>query len=236
MSLYREVAAIADQLASFFRLPFATESIPGGFAEALIADHYGGEVLATYDFVDVICKSKQIGWQIKSTKATTTVTWKRAKIEGSAELIQHSDLSGDTSVLGAKIIETCNEHVQDSLNKYDLREIRYARIISSPGRFTYFERPLVNTSNPTLFDRSDFSWEWSKPKRTGAKEQLRALHGFRGNDKWFAWHGRGENQLHFIGEKNWWPDVDAEVMSVTRPKYDQQRSWSELIGWLNEDA
>ena len=123
MSLYREVAAIADQLASFFRLPFATESIPGGFAEALIADHYGGEVLATYDFVDVICKSKQIGWQIKSTKATTTVTWKRAKIEGSAELIQHSDLSGDTSVLGAKIIETCNEHVQDSLNKYDLKNV-----------------------------------------------------------------------------------------------------------------
>lgn len=236
MDLDKDVAAIADQLASFFRLPFATESIPGGFAEALIADHYKGEVLATYDFVDVICRENRIGWQVKSTKATTPVTWKRAKIEGSVELIHESDLSGDTSVLGAKIIETCNEHVQDSLDKYDLREIRYARIISCPGRFTYFERSLVSRSSQALFDPTDFSWEWSKPKRTGAKEQLRALHGFRGDDKWFAWHGRGENQLHFSGEKNWWPDVDPGVTAVTRPKYGQQKSWPELISWLNEDA
>lgn len=84
MGLHEDVSAIADQLASFFRLPFATESIPGDFAEALIAEHYGGRVLATYDFVDVICEAEGVGWQVKSTKATTPVTWKRAKIEGSA--------------------------------------------------------------------------------------------------------------------------------------------------------
>ena len=236
MGLHEDVSAIADQLSSFFRLPFATESIPGGFAEALIADHYGGEVLATYDFVDVICKTKQIGWQVKSTKATTPVTWKRAKIEGSAELIQDSDLSGDTSILGAKILQSCNDHVQESLDKYDLTEIRYARIISCPSRFTYLERPLVDGNNRTLFEPTDYTWKWSKPKRTKAKEQLRALHGFRGQDKWFAWHGRGENQLHFSGEKNWWPNVDPEVVSVTCLKHGQQRTWPELIGWLREDA
>ena len=236
MNMHDDVSAIADRVSSFFRLPFATESIPGGFAEALIADHYDGEVLATYDFVDVICSKEQIGWQVKSTKATTPVTWKRAKIEGSVELIQDSDLSGDTSILGAKIIESCNDHVQESLDKYDLREIRYARIISCPGRFTYFEKHLVDANSRTLFEPTDYTWAWSKPKRTRVKEQLRALHGFRGEDKWFAWHGRGENQLHFTGERNWWPNVDPEVESVTRLKHGQQRTWPELIDWLREDA
>lgn len=151
------------------------------------------------------------------------------------QLIDDSDLSGDTSILGAKVIESCNDHAKESLEKYDLMEIRYARIISCPGRFTYFEKVLVDSNNRTLFDPAAFRWEWSEPKRTRAKEQLRALHGFRGEDKWFAWHGRGENQLHFSGEKHWWPNSDSEVEAVTRPKHDQQRTWSELIGWLRDD-
>ena len=236
MNFSEDVEAIADQLASFFRLPFASESIPGGFAEALIADHYRGEVLATYDFVDVVCKERRIGWQIKSTKATTPVTWKRAKIEGSAELIQDSDLSGDTLTLGDRVIETCNNHIQDSLDKYELTEIRYARIISCPDRFTYFEKTLVEQGNRILFNPAEFTWAWSEPKRTKTKEQLPALHGFRDEDKWFAWHGRGENQLHFSGEKNWWPNVDSEAISATRPKYGQQRTWPELIDWLKIDT
>ena len=32
--------------------------------------------------------------------------------------------------------------------------------------------------------------------------------GFRKSDnlKFWAWHGHGENQLHFSGEKIWWDD------------------------------
>ncbi len=236
MNLPKDVEAIADRISSFFKLPFASDTIPGGFAEALIADHYGGEVLATYDFVDVICTKKQIGWQIKSTKAATPVTWKRAKIEGSAALIRDSDLRGDTEILGTKIIETCNEHAQESFNKYDLMEIRYARIISSSDRFTYFEKSLIDKNNQFLFDPSDYTWKWAKPKRGKSKEQLPALNGFRNQEKWFAWHGRGENQLHFTGEKNWWPSVDSSVASATRMKPAQRRTWPELIDWLSENT
>jgi len=230
-----DLSAIADRLSSFFRLPFASESIPGSFAEALIADHYGGEVLASYDFVDAICRDQQIGWQVKSTKATTPVTWKRAKIEGSAALILDSDLNGDTKILGTKIIEACNDHVQESLDKYDLREIRYSRIISSPERFTYFEKLLMDDNQRLLFEPSDYIWKWSKPKHASSKEQLPALHGFRSGEKWFAWHGRGENQLHFTGERNWWPSVDSNVASAIRVKHAHQKTWHELIDWLNSD-
>ena len=38
-----------------------------------------GEVLGTYDFVDVIKRGSKCGWQVKSTKESTPVTWKRAK-------------------------------------------------------------------------------------------------------------------------------------------------------------
>lgn len=230
------VAKIGDELACYSRLPFATESIPGGFAEAIIAEHYGGDVLRTYDFVDVICESTGVGWQVKSTKATTTVTWKRAKIEGSAALIQQSDWTGDTSTLGEKILEACNAHAEASLDEYGLSEIRYARIVSSPGRFTYFERVLVDRINRALFDSRDFTWAWSTPKRTRAKEQLAALQGFHGDDKWFAWHGRGENQLHFPGDKFWWPNCDGDAVAVTLPKYEVQRTWPELIDWLKIDG
>ena len=237
--LKADLSAIATELAKIYRLPFATESIPGGFAEAAVADHYGGKVLGSHDFVDVVCESTGIGWQVKSTKASTTVTWKRAKIEGSADMIRKSDDKGGvhTQRLGRRVIEACNSHAKDSLNEYDLRQIRYARIISCPGRFTYLERVLIDEHNPTLFDPNEFKWKWSEVKHSTAKEQLQALHGDhrKYNKKWFAWHGRGENQLHFFGDRWWWPNSDPNAQCITLPKYGTSKTWNELLAWLGEE-
>lgn len=239
MILETDLSEIAKALAKIYRLPFAGESIPGGFAEAIIAEHYGGKVLSSRDFVDVICESTRIGWQVKSIKASTTVTWKRAKIESSADLIRESDEKGGpyTQNLGRKVIEACNNHATESLEEYGLSEIRYARIISCPGRFTYLERVLVDEQHPTLFDPDDFEWEWSELERRSAKEQLSALHGRHRehNEKWFAWHGRGENQLHFLGDRWWWPNVDPSAQCVTLPKSGTPKTWNDLIDWLGDE-
>lgn len=234
-----DLSAIATALAKIYRLPFATESIPGGFAEAIVAEHYGGKVLSSRDFVDVVCESTGVGWQVKSTKASTTVTWKRAKIEGSADLIQESDDKGGahTQDLGRLVIEACNSHAVNSLEKYDLNEIRYARIISCTGRFTYLERELIDRQNPTLFNSNDFEWEWSEVKRRSEREQLRALHGKHRtyDEKWFAWHGRGENQLHFFGDRWWWPNSDPNAQCVTLPRPGTSKTWNDLIQSLEDE-
>lgn len=231
-----DIRYVAEKTALYLHLPFATDSIPGSYAESIIADHYGGEKLAKYDFADVISQEMRIGWQVKSTKASTPVTWKRAKIEGSDELIRRSD-KGDESAtkqLGDRVIKACNDHARESLEKYQLSEIRYARIILDGGRLTYFEKKLIDDIERTLFDPTVFNWSWSLPKETKKKEQLPALHGFRGKDKWFAWHGRGENQLHFTGEKLWWPDNDSELEFSAIDIRDHKVSWEELFSWLRE--
>ena len=231
-----DIRYIVEKTALYLHLPFASDSIPGSYAESIIADHYGGEKLAKYDFADVISREMRIGWQVKSTKASTPVTWKRAKIEGSDELIRKSD-QGDESAtkqLGDLVIEACNDHARESLEKYQLSEIRYARIILDDGRLIYFEKKLIDDSQRILFDPATFNWRWSQPKETKKKEQLPALHGFCGKDKWFSWHGRGENQLHFTGERLWWPDNDVELEYSAIEIQDHKVSWDELFSWLRE--
>lgn len=231
-----DIRYIAEKTALYLHLPFASDSIPGSYAESIIADHYGGEKLAKYDFADVISREMGIGWQVKSTKATTPVTWKRAKIEGSDELIRRSD-QGDESAtkqLGNLIIETCNEHARESLDKYQLSEIRYARIILDGNRLVYFEKKLIDDGQNNLFDPATFTWKWSPPKKTKKKEQLSALHGFRENSKWFAWHGRGENQLHFSGENQWWPENSSDQLYSQIEIRDYKASWEELFSWLRD--
>ena len=73
----------------------------------------------------------------------------------------------------------------------------------------YFERLICTKEKPVIFNRDDYIWRWSTPKKTTKKEQLPALHGIdkKTKRKAFAWHGRGENQLHFSGEKDWWPKI-----------------------------
>jgi hypothetical protein len=179
--------------------------------ESIIAHARGGKVLNTYDFVDVIDKKARLGWQVKSTKASTPVTWKRAKIPNSEDLLidSHKGPAG-LQALGDAIIDFCNEHVQESFLTYGLQEIGYSRLVVHPnGTLTYFERELCTMAHPNIFNKVDFTWKWSNPKSTTKKEQLQALHGTNKHTgkKWWAWHGLGENQLHFSGEPAWWPPL-----------------------------
>lgn len=203
-----QLARLADILSKYVRLPFSDDTIPGGVLEGCLAHVRNAQVLKTYDFVDVIDLQQHIGWQVKSTKATTPVTWKRAKIPNQEWLIADSLKSSlGLQNLGDAIIEFCNAHARESIRHYDLDQIGYSRlIIFKDGSVVYFERLLCTRNSPNIFEPSDFEWRWSIQKQTQKKEQLSALHGYnkQNAEKWFAWHGLGENQLHFSGEHNWW--------------------------------
>lgn len=208
-STHKQLKQISNILARYTRLPFSTASIPGAIMEGVLAHVREGKVLRTYDFVDVIKPDEHCGWQVKSTLAGTPVTWKRAKIPDSIALIGASQESPKgAQLLGNAIIKFCNDHVLESIKRYDLDEIGYSRLVINPsGVVLYFERMLCTKRRPDLFHAQDFQWRWSKPKVTVKKEQLPALHGIHHptGKKWWAWHGLGENQLHFSGEGNWWP-------------------------------
>lgn len=216
MSVYStsvQLEQIRDILSRYLRLPFSNGAVPGAIMEGVLAYVHGGKSLNTYDFVDVIHREKKIGWQVKSTKDQTPVTWKRAKIPHASLLIEGSKSGNDgCQKLGDAIIGFCNQHVLESIKKYDLDAIGYARLIVHENvDLVYFERPLVTKANPELFKASDFTWKWSEPKKTHTKEQLSALHGTHvpTQTKWWAAHMLGENQLHFSGEGVWWPPVDG---------------------------
>lgn len=228
---------VLELLAAYLRLPFAADSIPGAFAEKVLAHVYDAEVLGTYDFADVISHRERVGWQVKSTKASTPVTWKRAKIPDRDHLVKAS-LSGSSAALqalGDAVIEFCNEHARESLKAYNLDEIRYSRVITHEDRICYFEKTLVTSKNPQLFDPESFTWKWSTPKMVTKKEQLTSLHGI-GPDgtKWFAAHLLGENQLHFSGEGSWWPRRfgDANSAEIRLSDLGDSIAWDELIRWL----
>ncbi len=204
-----ELHRIATILSAYASLPFVGKTIPGAILESVLANVRVGRSLGTYDFIDVLKADSKCGWQVKSTKSSTPVTWKRAKIPDRNQLINASlDSEKGAQVLGKAIIDFCNNHVAKSFHDYNLNEIGYSRLIVHPGgQITYFEKLLCTKNQPALFNDKEFFWKWSKPKKTITKEQLPALHGTHipTGEKWWAWHGHGENQLHFSGEHNWWP-------------------------------
>ena len=226
------------------RLPFSEGAIPGSVLEEVFATVRRGKVLKTYDFVDVINTEEACGWQLKSTREATPVTWKRAKLPNAAGLINESMTSpAACQELGNAIIGLCNEHAQRSFTDYNLREIGYARLIlhdsgdsGDSGTVTYFEKFLCSISKPNIFDPKDFSWEWSTPKSVVKKEQLPALHGThrRAKKKWWAWHGQGENQLHFSGESAWWPTTDAHSFTFKMPSVDERLTIDGLLAILDQ--
>lgn len=235
-----DLARIAESLRCYTRLPFHSGSIPGAIMEKVLADVRGGTVLQTYDFVDVIDPDSKIGWQVKSTRLATPVTWKRAKIPNAAELIEASLANQEAlQSLGDAIISFCNHHAQESLEKYDLAEIGYARlIINGDSNAQYFEKIICDESNPQVFRADQFQWKWSSPKVTVRKEQLPALHGIDRvtNEKWFAWHGRGENQLHFSGERAWWPGEDSDHTISFPTGFNDQISLEYLVELMSHSA
>jgi hypothetical protein len=205
--------------------------------EGTLAHVRRGKVLRTYDFVDVVDLDSGLGWQVKSTLAQTPVTWKRAKIPDRRDLIAASEKSDDgLQALGNAIINFCNRHAAESLKLYGLTSIGYSRlVIHENGEATYFERLLCTQHAPRIFEPGEFLWRWSSPKRTTKKEQLTALHGLHKptGKKWFAWHGRGENQLHFSGEQAWWPEGgDSHTITFRLPSESQRLTLEGFIDLL----
>lgn len=205
--------------------------------EAVLAHVRGGKVLNTYDYIDVHHADNRVGWSVKSTKATTPLTWKRAKIANKAALIEASRRSTKgVQALGDAIINFCNTHAQESIDVYNLDAIGYARLILFPdGKIHYFEKLLCTRKSPVIFKPSDFTWRWSVQKEGGKKEQLSALHGFHtpSGQRWWAWHGLGENQLHFTGERAWWPaHSDPHAISFNFPSDDKKISLERLTELL----
>jgi hypothetical protein len=234
-----ELEKIKAIVCNYARLPFAVDTVPGSLMEGTLASIRKAEVLKTYDFVDVVHQAERCGWQVKSTKDTTPVTWKRAKIAESRALIAKSENDEDAvQALGGAIIQFCNAHGHESLERYDLEAIGYARLIlHSGGTVTYFERELITRESPDLFNAADFTWRWSVQKISAKKEQLSALHGIHrpSGTKWFAWHGRGENQLHFTGERSWWPAPgDPHAITFTLPSASERIDF-ELLAKLLAD-
>ncbi len=246
MSIYstsEELILIQNILSKYIRLPFSGDTIPGAIMETVLANVRSATVLKTYDFVDVVSQATKCGWQVKSTKENTPVTWKRAKIPNATGLIEESKRNEKgLQQLGNAIIEFCNQHAKESLKQYNLEKIGYARlVVHNGGKVTYFERELCSHENPIIFDPASFSWQWSKPKRAVKKEQLPAFHGTnrQTNKKWWAWHGLGENQLHFNGEREWWPngstkDQETHMVSFELPSVGDKISFGVFVDLLSE--
>ena len=214
MTIYsnkEELEKIAHYLIAYMKIPyFQDDTIPGKIMEKIISMVHSAKQLTTYDYVDVVLEGK-VGWQVKSTKKKSPLTWKRAKLANQAALIKNSENSEKgRQDLGGAIIDFCNTHAKHSLDKYQLDEIGLARLIMfKDNTAIYFEKQLCTKTKPEIFLKEDYIWKWSIEKPAGEKEQLTALHGtnVKTNKKAFAWHGRGENQLHFSGEGSWWPDI-----------------------------
>jgi hypothetical protein len=244
-----ELEKIAHYLIAYMRIPyFQDDTIPGKVMEKIISLVRGGIQLPTYDYVDV-CIPGKVGWQVKSTKVDTPLTWKRAKIPNSRTLIIESEEAAKTKELGDAIIDFCNLHAFSSISTYDLKEIGYSRLIMFKDNYAvYFERLLCTKEKANLFNKDDYEWRWSNQKKTTKKEQLHAFHGYNKETgkKAFAWHGKGENQLHFSGESEWWPKVskplnigefqfseDLHAIALKLPTEAEKVSWDELTTFLN---
>jgi ribosomal protein L24E len=234
-----QLSRLADILSKYIRLPFSEDTIPGAVLEGTLAHVRNAVVLKTYDFVDVVKLDSRIGWQVKSTKSTTPVTWKRAKIPNQEQLILASRQSEQAlQNLGDLIIEFCNAHARESLLHYNLDEIGYSRlVVFKDGNVLYFERLLCTRNAPNIFNPSDFEWRWSIQKQTKKKEQLSALHGRHKptDTKWFAWHGLGENQLHFYGDSTWWMlGNNPQAVTFKFPTSDERIDLESFISLLEK--
>lgn len=229
---------------------FSDDAIPGKIMEKVISIVRGGEQLPTYDYVDV-CIRGDVGWSVKSTKESSPLTWKRAKIPNSAALIAASENNPKLcKELGDLVIEFCNENVRKSMKRFKLKRIGYSRLVMFEDcTAIYFEKEIANINNNEVFNQSDYRWEWSTPKTSEIKEQLNSLHGenIKTGNKAFAWHGKGENQLHFSGEKDWWPTIkapkklgdivfsaDNHAIAFKLPK--SKVDWEVLVAFLNKQA
>jgi hypothetical protein len=212
-----QLQKIANIIEHYTRLPVSTDAVPGGFLEAALAHVRGAKVMATYDYVDVVDVAAKVAWSVKSTKAATPMTWKRAKIPNKDKLISASYKTEEgLQALGNAILSFCNKHARESIRLYDLTAIGYARLIVHKDQTaTYFERLLCTADAPEIFDPSEFQWKWSVEKATTKKEQKSALHGW-----------------HKPSGKDWWPPDGDHAITFSLPAPTSKLTFERLIELL----
>ncbi len=235
-STKKELKEIANILSGYLKLNIGDNIIPGSIMENTISSVRKAEVLKTYDFVDVICEERKIGWQVKSSKEKTALTWKRVKLPDSAKAIQDSKSSKkELQRLGDMIIDYCNKNAFDCFEKYSIDELGFSRLImNKDGSLTYYERILCSKDSPMIFKKEDFIWKWSHQRKQNKKESLPGLNGINihTGEKWFAWYGLGENQLHFYGEKTWRPELESNENTIKFKAPKDKMSSKELMKLL----
>jgi len=170
-----------------------------------------GRPTRSKDFADVVASSN--GWQVKRGYAQTTMTWKRIAVaETDAEMVRESRTDPIArQLLGNHIIARCNGHLWESFKIHGLQAMGYCRLIVDGRMACYFERELCTNNTTPLFQHEDFEWIWSNRS---------VLHGKHRNsgERWFGWNGvRSDNQLHFVGERCWWPTDDDHSIRFSIP-------------------
>ena len=242
LSTSSQLKEISQILFSISRLPIWNGNIPGALLENVVAHVRNAKVLKTYDFVDVIDQQNQIGWQMKSTKSDTPVTWKRAKIANKEELISASECAPyDCSNIGKEIINFCNNHIKHSIDLYNLNHIAYSRLVIGKKDVIYFEKLLCTKDNPILFKHEDYFWKWAPARSNSKKELLPSLQGFKIDSKTkkptsklvWSWYGHGENQLHSNAEKDWWDDPNNSSITFKLATKENKISLEELFEVLS---
>lgn len=170
LSTNEEIKLIEKVILGYLRLPFSPNSIPGSIMEHVLGHVRNADVLNTYDFVDVVDRNKNIGWQVKSRKSSTPVTWKRAKITNRESLILDSESSDEgLDKLGAAVMGVCNDHLTESISKYNLTKIGYIDLILHSNKIEYIECEMPQENLRELFKPSDFKWKWSIERKKGKK-------------------------------------------------------------------
>ena len=222
-----QLERIKQTLCSYHMLPFSGTRIPGDVLEGVLAHVRGGDLLGKYDFVDVLQRSEGVGWQVKSTRHRSPLTWMRADFRRRSELVAEADAERDegrkrelVQALGDSVIEYANASIRDSFTKYGLQQVMFCHLVLMPeNRAMYYEKLLAVEGEEELFRATDFMLSWREPRPgranrnadpddPGAAEQLPSLRGRHvpTDQDWFAWYGRKGGQLHFLlEEKIWWP-------------------------------
>ncbi len=229
LSTRPQLEQIRDTINNYLRLPLFRDyasGIPGYLLEYAVATARGAVILPTKDFVDVVLPSAQLGWQVKSLLEHSPLTWKRVPLKGDkTRLIAGATTSPGLKKLGDAIIQDCNLKARGSLNldfknnlrarnlvgtrKLQLSEIGYSCLMVFPDRnkATYFERLLITTNKPDLFNPEDYVWNSPEmEEKQSADNVSRSAYVGRyiNGRKHFSWHGKtNDHQVHFEGDIDW---------------------------------
>ena len=214
-----ELEKIANAIIKYFNAPFSRENVPGPVLEEIIEECKGWPALGGIDFVDNLSPNGNCGVQCKSGSTRRWSLeknkwlfrqrpWGRITIPLSKRILIDESYINPILLqeLGDSVIDTFNDKIKFSIEKYNLDEIGYIGLVFNPNStFQYYERSICLRNNPILFDKKDFRWEWSIPKKETDSPVLKGIN-IKTNQVWVRWKAHGDTQLDFMGAEFWVTD------------------------------